>query len=83
MDASMSTEFRRLSCETGCCLEKVKFLAEEVYKQQDTAFNILSEEAFELTAFIEHQVYPYLRNRSESGDVKAQDLLIDLSQLVG
>jgi hypothetical protein len=78
----MTTEFRRLSCETGCCLEKVKFLAEEVYKQQDAEFNILSEEAFELTAFIQDNIWPYLQNRAESGDAKAQDLLIELSQLV-
>ncbi len=78
----MTTEFRRLSCETGCCLEKVKFLAEEVYKQQDAEFNILSEEVFELTDFIQNNIWPYLQNRAESGDAKAQDLLIELSQLV-
>jgi hypothetical protein len=82
MDDSMSTNFERLSCEKGCCLDKVKHLAEQIYRTQDDMYNMLAEENIELGNYVVDCIIPYLVARSESQDHAAQDLLLDLNQLL-
>lgn len=78
----MGTDFKRLECTGGCCLEKVKHLAEQVFRQQDDMMNIAMAENIELGNFVGDFILPYLENRAESGDLAAMDLLLDLSQMV-
>ena len=74
----MSTNFNRLNCDKGCCLDKVKHLAEQVFHDQDEMYNNLAEENIELGNFVVDEIMPYLANRAEAGDFKAQDLLIEM-----
>ena len=78
----MNTNFDRLTCSKGCCLEKVKHLAEQVFNEQDTMYNLLAEENIELGNFVVDSILPYLENRALSNDHAAQDLLIDLMQVL-
>ena len=78
----MSTNFERLSCDKGCCLDRAKFIAEQVFKEQDTMYNLLAEENIELGNFVVDEVMPYLEARSSSQDHRAQDLLIALNHLL-
>ena len=72
----MSTNFNRLNCDKGCCLEKVKHLSEQIFHDQDEMYNNLAEENIELGNFVVDEIMPYLSNRAECGDFKAQDLLV-------
>jgi hypothetical protein len=74
----MATDFRRLNCSKGCCLEKVKHLTEQIFHEQDLMYNNLAEENFELGNFVVDHILPYLEARSESRDHKAEDLLAQL-----
>jgi hypothetical protein len=74
----MATDFRRLNCSKGCCLEKVKHLTEQIFNEQDLMYNNLAEENIELGNFVVDHILPYLEARSESRDHKAQDLLAQL-----
>jgi|688.fasta_scaffold72016_12 hypothetical protein len=74
----MATDFRRLNCSKGCCLEKVKHLTEQIFHEQDLMYNNLAEENIELGNFVVDHILPYLEARSESRDHKAQDLLAQL-----
>lgn len=78
----MNTDFSRLECSKGCCLEKVKHLAEQVYRQQDDIMNIAMAENIELGNYVGDYILPYLERQAERGDLNAMDLLIDLSQMV-
>jgi len=78
----MSTDFTRLNCTKGCCLDKVKFLAEKVFNEQDDMYNNLAEENIELGNFVVDHIMPYLEARSQSSDHRAQDLLIELMHLL-
>ncbi len=78
----MSTDFNRLNCNNGCCLDKVKFLADKVFNEQDIMYNNLAEENIELGNFVIDSIVPYLEARAQSHDHKAQDLLIDLMNLL-
>ena len=74
----MTVNFARLNCQTGCCLDKVKHLAEQIFHDQDDMYNNLAEENIELGNFVVDEIMPYLVNRAECGDFKAQDILIEL-----
>ncbi len=76
----MSTNFQRLSCETGCCLSKIKHLAEQIFNEQDRMYNLLAEENIELGNWVCDDLMPYLEARAQSNDHRAQDLLIELNQ---
>ncbi len=78
----VSTNFKRLECSTGCCRDKLLFLAEQVYREQDDIINQSLHENIELGNFVSDYILPYLENRAVSGDHAAQDILIDLNQLV-
>lgn len=79
---NMGTDFRRLECTGGCCLEKMKHLTEQIFHEQDDLLNTAMAENIELGNFVGDKVLPYLENRAVAGDWAAQDLLVDLSQLV-
>jgi hypothetical protein len=74
----MATDFRRLNCSKGCCLEKVKHLTEQIFNEQDLMYNNLAEENIELGNFVVDHILPYLEARADSRDHKAQDLLSQL-----
>jgi hypothetical protein len=76
----MSTNFDRLNCNTGCCLDKVKHLAEQIFHVQDDMYNNLAQENIELGNFVVDEIIPYLEARAQSNDHRAQDLLIELNQ---
>jgi hypothetical protein len=78
----MATDFRRLNCAKGCCLDKVKHLAEQIYYDQDEMYNRLAEENIELGNFVVDHIMPYLEARSDSRDYKAQDLLAHLMTIL-
>ena len=40
----MKTDFRRLDCSTGCCLDKVRHLADQVFHEQDDLINFVPRE---------------------------------------
>ena len=74
----MTTEFRRIECSKGCCLDKVKHLAEQVFNEQDDMYNNLAEENIELGNFVVDEILPYLEARAQSNDFRAQDILVQL-----
>ncbi len=76
----MSTNFDRLNCNTGCCLDKVKHLAEQIFHVQDDMYNNLAQENIELGNFVVDEIIPYLEARAQSNDHRAQELLIELNQ---
>jgi hypothetical protein len=78
----MSTDFKRLTCDKGCCLDKVRHLAEQVFHEQDLMYNTLAEENIELGNFVVDAIMPYIANRAEAGDFAAQDLLIELMNVL-
>jgi len=78
----MSTNIQKLNCKTGCCLDKVKHLAEQVFHDQDEMYNNLAEENILLGNFVVDEIMPYLEARSVSHDHRAQDLLIELNHLL-
>ena len=78
LENTMTVNFARLSCEKGCCLDKVKHLSEQIFHDQDEMYNNLAEENIELGNFVVDEIMPYLANRAECGDFKAQDLLIEM-----
>lgn len=71
----MSTEFNRLDCKSGCCLDKVKHLADQVFHEQDDMYNILAEEYILIGNFLVDELLPYLENKAVTGDTKAEELL--------
>ncbi len=75
-------QFERLECSKGCCLDKVKHLADQVYHEQDELYNILAEEHILLGNFVVDEIMPFLEYASGHGDMKANDLLIDLNLLL-
>jgi hypothetical protein len=78
----MTVPFQRLECSKGCCLDKVKHLAEQIFHEQDDLYNNLAEENISLGNFVVDEIMPYLEARAMSSDHKAQDLLIELNQLL-
>jgi hypothetical protein len=79
----MSTNFDRLNCNTGCCLDKVKHLAEQIFHVQDDMYNNLAQENIELGNFVVDEIIPYLEARAQYRyDQSARDLLIELNQLL-
>jgi len=78
----MPTNFQRLECSTGCCLDKVKHLAEQIFHTQDDAYNNLAAENIELGNFVVDDVLPYLEARAVSGDYAAQDLIISINHVL-
>lgn len=75
-------QFQRLECSKGCCLDKVKHLSEQIFNDQDNMYNELAEENIMLGNFVIDELMPYLEARAMSQDHKAQDLLIELNQLL-
>ncbi len=75
-------QFERLECSKGCCLDKVKHLADQVYHEQDELYNILAEENIALGNWTVDELMPYLEARADARDHRAQDLLIELNQLL-
>lgn len=78
----MTVAFSRLECSKGCCLDKVKHLADQIFKEQDDVYNSLAGENIILGNFVVDELMPYLEARAQSSDHRAQDLLIDLNQLL-
>jgi len=78
----MTVNFARLNCESGCCLDKVKHLSEQIFHQQDEMYNNLAEENIELGNFVVDAIMPYLEARAQSHDHKAQDLMVALMTLL-
>ena len=78
----MTVNFQRLECKTGCCLEKVKHLSEQVFHEQDATYNLLASDHIALGNLTVDRIMPYLENRALSRDHAAQDLLIELVTLL-
>jgi hypothetical protein len=82
LENMMTVNFARLSCEKGCCLDKVKHLSEQIFHQQDEMYNSLAEENIELGNFVVDEIMPYLEARAQSHDHRAQDLMVSLMTLL-
>lgn len=78
----MSTDFRRIDCSNGCCLDKIKHLSEQIFHQQDEMYNNLAEENIMLGNYVVDEILPYLEARAQSHDHRAQDMLSDLMHIL-
>ena len=74
--------FKRLSCDSGCCLQKVKHLADQIFHEQDTMYNVLASENILLGNFVVDVIMPYLEFKAQHGDNEAADILLELTQLL-
>jgi hypothetical protein len=63
-------------------MDRMKFLAEQVFNEQDTMYNVLAEENIALGNWTVDELMPYLEARADARDHRAQDLLIELNQLL-
>lgn len=78
----MSTDFQRLDCNSGCQLDRMKFLNEQQFLDMNDMLNNLQTDHIDLCNIMEHLVIPVLEYYAIQGDLDAQDALTELYDFV-
>lgn len=77
----MTVNPQALNCNTGCQLDRMKFLYEQQFLDMNDMLNNLQTEHLELCNYIETQLIPYLEYYAPN-DPAALDLLIEMKTFV-
>ncbi len=76
------TDFRPLSCGSGCSKDRLIHLFEKHFAIQDEAYNLMAEDYINTANFMIEVILPFLESRATKGDIEANEIIYEVHTLL-